>query len=223
MTPIHISEPLGARQTILPLLIGGEGAQLVLPGVQHIALRIEEEGGQYWLRLVDAAGAQLNGVPLRSDVVLATPGRDRVGRSADRGRTSRMESLAWRCGMRRAMQRLRRWYWTSCPARRSPPACAKSLPLAMILRLRTPPRPSRAVRRGLQADAAAWHAGGDPGGRAAGLDVRFRAGVPAGDAEVRCGERARSASARGRSAVPASRATHGRGKFGRLQRRKGVV
>jgi formylglycine-generating enzyme required for sulfatase activity len=72
MTQIHISEPLGARHAILPLLIGGEGAQLALPGVQHIALRIEEEGGRYWLRLVDAAGAQLNGVPLRSDAVLAS-------------------------------------------------------------------------------------------------------------------------------------------------------
>jgi len=72
MTQIQISEPLGARHAILPLLIGGEGAQLILPGVQQVALRIEEEGGQYWLRLVDAAGAQLNGVPLRSDVVLAS-------------------------------------------------------------------------------------------------------------------------------------------------------
>lgn len=70
MTTIQISEPLGARQAPLPLLIGGAAAQLVIPDASDSALRIEAHAGQYWLRPVDATGVTVNGLPLHGDVAL---------------------------------------------------------------------------------------------------------------------------------------------------------
>ena len=75
MANIRIIEPLGARQVPLPLLVGSSPAQLVIPDATGIALRIEVQGAQYWLRLADAPGslpgATLNGVALHGDVALA--------------------------------------------------------------------------------------------------------------------------------------------------------
>jgi formylglycine-generating enzyme required for sulfatase activity len=85
MARIRIVEPLGTREVPLPLLIGGhppdgnlpgsQASQLVIPDAVAIALRIEERGAQYWLRLDDTAGspagATLNGMALLGDTALA--------------------------------------------------------------------------------------------------------------------------------------------------------
>jgi formylglycine-generating enzyme required for sulfatase activity len=76
---IRIIEPLGTRDAPLPLLIGGrplaDASQLVIPDVAGVALRIEEQGAQYWLRLADATDspvATLNGMALHGDTALAS-------------------------------------------------------------------------------------------------------------------------------------------------------
>jgi formylglycine-generating enzyme required for sulfatase activity len=66
---IRIIEPLGAREVELPLLIGG---QLVIPDMDNVALRIEEQGAQYWLRLAGTSGVALNGMVLHGDAALAS-------------------------------------------------------------------------------------------------------------------------------------------------------
>jgi formylglycine-generating enzyme required for sulfatase activity len=66
---IRIIEPLGTREAALPLLIGG---QLVIPEMEDVALRIEEQGAQYWLRLAGTTGVALNGMALHGDAALAS-------------------------------------------------------------------------------------------------------------------------------------------------------
>ncbi len=53
MATISVIEPLGTRQVPLPLLMGGDSGQLAIPDAP-VALRLEQHGAQYWLRLVDA-------------------------------------------------------------------------------------------------------------------------------------------------------------------------
>ena len=73
MANIRVIEPLGTREASLPLLIGGAPAQLVIPELEGVALRIDEQDAQYWLRLVGSpAGATLNGMALHGDTALAS-------------------------------------------------------------------------------------------------------------------------------------------------------
>ena len=73
MASIRVIEPLGTREASLPLLIGGHPAQLVIPELEGVALRIEERDAQYWLRLAGApVGAMLNGMVLHGDIALAS-------------------------------------------------------------------------------------------------------------------------------------------------------
>ena len=73
MANIRVIEPLGTREAPLPLLIGGPPAQLIIPELEGVALRIEEQDAQYWLRLVGSpAGATLNGMALHGDTSLAS-------------------------------------------------------------------------------------------------------------------------------------------------------
>lgn len=67
---LRINEPLGSRAATLPLDLGGEGAGLVLPGVEGIALRITGEG-QWLANPASGARSLLNGQPLRSPQPLA--------------------------------------------------------------------------------------------------------------------------------------------------------
>lgn len=64
---IAISEPLGARRAQAPLSIGGEGADLVLPGVEAGAQWqiASEEGLWRVVPLTDAGSARVNGQRLR--------------------------------------------------------------------------------------------------------------------------------------------------------------
>lgn len=62
---LRINEPLGSRAATLPLELGGEGAALVLPGVEGTALSITGEG-QWIAHPAQGSRSLLNGQPLRS-------------------------------------------------------------------------------------------------------------------------------------------------------------
>lgn len=62
---LRINEPLGSRAATLPLDLGGDGAALVLPGVEGTAASITGEG-QWTAHPATGARSLLNGQPLRS-------------------------------------------------------------------------------------------------------------------------------------------------------------
>lgn len=65
-TQIRIIEPLGERVATLPLDLGGEGASLVVPGVEGRALRLVASGRQWLAEPVAAATISINGIAMRS-------------------------------------------------------------------------------------------------------------------------------------------------------------
>ncbi len=67
---VAIREPLGQRQVHLPVLIGGAGADLVVPGDSAPQLRIEADGNQWLLRAVGDATVVINGSVQRSPAPL---------------------------------------------------------------------------------------------------------------------------------------------------------
>lgn len=75
---VVIREPLGQRHAQLPLRIGGEGADVVVPG-ESAALRIETDGRQWLLRAVDAATVVINGSAQHSPAPLADQDVIRAG------------------------------------------------------------------------------------------------------------------------------------------------
>jgi formylglycine-generating enzyme required for sulfatase activity len=68
---VRIIEPLGERAATLPLDLGGEGASLVLPGVEGVVLALVASGRQWTAQPVDGGQATLNGVALRTAQPLA--------------------------------------------------------------------------------------------------------------------------------------------------------
>jgi formylglycine-generating enzyme required for sulfatase activity len=65
MSPeVRIREPLGERTAMLPLALGGEGAALVLPGVDGEVLRIAPAGRQWLAEPLSAGAVMLNGIAL---------------------------------------------------------------------------------------------------------------------------------------------------------------
>jgi formylglycine-generating enzyme required for sulfatase activity len=89
---VRIHEPLGDRAATLPLVLGGDGAALVLPGVEGQVLRIAPGGTQWLAEPLLAGAAALNGIALAAtqplvdgDVlslgsaqVILHPGRGRI-------------------------------------------------------------------------------------------------------------------------------------------------
>jgi formylglycine-generating enzyme required for sulfatase activity len=61
---VRIREPLGERAAALPLVLGGEGAALPVPGMSTHGLTIEGRDGQWLVRPATGAEATLNGMPL---------------------------------------------------------------------------------------------------------------------------------------------------------------
>ena len=45
-----IREPLGTRQVVTPLRLGGVDADVVVPGLPAAVVRIDHSGGKYWVR-----------------------------------------------------------------------------------------------------------------------------------------------------------------------------
>ncbi len=65
MSPeVRIREPLGERAAALPIVLGGEGAGIVLPGMTATGLTLEDRGGQWLARPASGATVMLNGMPL---------------------------------------------------------------------------------------------------------------------------------------------------------------
>ncbi len=63
-SPVRIHEPLGERAATLPLVLGGEGAGLPVPGLAAPGLTLEERGGQWLARPAPDAAVTRNGLPL---------------------------------------------------------------------------------------------------------------------------------------------------------------
>ena len=76
---VSIHEPLGQREARLPLLIGGPGANVLVPGDDGTPLRIEAEGRQWLLRAVGRATVVVNGSAQRSPATLSDFDVIRVG------------------------------------------------------------------------------------------------------------------------------------------------
>jgi formylglycine-generating enzyme required for sulfatase activity len=74
---VSIREPLGVRTAQLPLTIGGEGADLVVPGVQTASVTLDEAGQQWTLHAADVV--VVNGSPQRPPLTLAPGDVVRVG------------------------------------------------------------------------------------------------------------------------------------------------
>ncbi len=66
----RITEPLGERSAVLPLTLGGAGADVRIPGLEATALVLEERGGQWFARPAADAGVTRNGVALTEATVL---------------------------------------------------------------------------------------------------------------------------------------------------------
>jgi formylglycine-generating enzyme required for sulfatase activity len=76
---VSIREPLGQRQALLPLRIGGAGADLQVPGDAVAQLRIEADGRQWLLRAMGDALLVINGSTQHSPAPLADHDVIRVG------------------------------------------------------------------------------------------------------------------------------------------------
>jgi formylglycine-generating enzyme required for sulfatase activity len=61
---VRIHEPLGERAAVLPLVLGGAGADLAVPGLLAQALSIEGSDGQWLARPAPDAAVTLNGMPM---------------------------------------------------------------------------------------------------------------------------------------------------------------
>jgi formylglycine-generating enzyme required for sulfatase activity len=66
---VSIREPLGQRRAMLPLVIGGPGSDLPVPG-NALQLRIEADGPQWLLRAIGQATVVVNGSVMRSPAPL---------------------------------------------------------------------------------------------------------------------------------------------------------
>ena len=64
-----IREPLGTRQAVAPLRIGGAGADIALPETMD-SIWIDQQGAQWWLRPSPGAAVRVNGVACREPLVL---------------------------------------------------------------------------------------------------------------------------------------------------------
>ena len=67
---LSIHEPLGVREALAPLRIGGAPAEITVPGAEGLAASFGFEGSRWWLRPLNDA-VRLNGMRLREPAVLA--------------------------------------------------------------------------------------------------------------------------------------------------------
>jgi formylglycine-generating enzyme required for sulfatase activity len=67
---IRIHEPLGERAATLPLTLGGDDADLRLPGVQGLVLTLALTGGQWRAQPSPDAAVAINGIPLQEATLL---------------------------------------------------------------------------------------------------------------------------------------------------------
>jgi len=65
-----IREPLGERRAATPVRFGGAGADVVIPGENDISLRLDQAGGQFWIRPADGGRVVVNGVAHTEPLVL---------------------------------------------------------------------------------------------------------------------------------------------------------
>ncbi len=66
---VRIHEPLGERAAALPLTLGAQGADVLIPGATAVELTLEERGAQWLARPADAP-LMLNGLPLLEPALL---------------------------------------------------------------------------------------------------------------------------------------------------------
>jgi formylglycine-generating enzyme required for sulfatase activity len=70
MSATRILEPLGVRTASLPLTLGGSGADVRIPGLEAVALVLEERSGQWFARPIGGAGVTRNGMALHEAAAL---------------------------------------------------------------------------------------------------------------------------------------------------------
>jgi formylglycine-generating enzyme required for sulfatase activity len=66
-----LHEPLGMRALQLPVTVGGAEAQIQMPGVVGIALKVYEQAGQWWIQALSEEALRLNGMPMTQPTAVA--------------------------------------------------------------------------------------------------------------------------------------------------------
>ncbi|MEJ0099671.1 MAG: SUMF1/EgtB/PvdO family nonheme iron enzyme [Pseudomonadota bacterium] len=67
---VRVHEPLGERAATLPLALGAEGADVLIPGSATVELTLEQRGAQWQAQPAAGAAVLLNGLPLLEPALL---------------------------------------------------------------------------------------------------------------------------------------------------------